>query len=299
MGRVLIGISSWADRGLVESGYYPADVRTPAERLRHYSREFPIAEIDASYHRFVTQKLLALWLDNTPPVFVFDIKAFSLFTQHPTAVASLPKAVREQYPALAGHKGNLYPHHLPPGALDDLWRGFARTAEVIKEAGKLGVVLFQFPPWFNPGRESLDYLEECRRRLPDLPLAVEFRAASWFAGERLEETLGFLRQRGLALVCVDEPQGCRSCLPPVAAVTGPPGLVRFHGRNAELWEKRGAGPEEKYGYLYRDEELEEWLPKVRQMAGQAAELHVIFKNKQADFPVRNARRFREMLGNSL
>ena len=295
MGHILIGISSWADRGLVESDYYPAEIKTPAGRLRYYSREFPIAEIDASYHRFVTQKLLAFWLDNTPSGFVFDIRAFSLFTQHPTPAASLPRAVREQYPSLAEHKGNLYPHHLPPEALDDLWRGFARTAGVIKEANKLGAVFFQFPPWFHPGRESFEYLEECCRRLPDLTLAVEFRAASWFAAEHLEETLDFMRRRGMALVCVDEPQGCRSCLPPVAEVTAPLGLVRFHGRNREDWERKGAGTEEKFNYLYSDGELEEWLPKVRLMAEQAPELHVIFKNKHADFTVRNARRFREML----
>jgi uncharacterized protein YecE (DUF72 family) len=295
MGRILVGISAWADRGLVESGYYPADVRTPAGHLHYYSREFPVAEIDATYHRFATQKLLALWLENTPPGFTFDFKAFSLFTQHPTPFLSLPRAVREQYPALGEHKGNLYPHHFPPEVLDDLWQGFVRTAMVIKEERKLGAVLFQFPPWFHPGRESFEYLEECCRRLPDLALAVEFRAASWFDEDHLEKTLGFLRERGITVVCVDEPQGFRSSLPPVAEVTAPLGLVRFHGRNRETWESRDAGPDERYSYLYDEEELKEWLPKVRRMAAATGELHVIFKNKHADFPVRNARQFREML----
>jgi uncharacterized protein YecE (DUF72 family) len=295
MGRILVGISSWADRGLVESGYYPTAVKTPAERLRYYSAEFAVAEIDATYHRFATRKLLTLWLENTPPGFTFDIKTFSLFTQHPTPFASLPRALREQFPSLGEHKGNLYPHHLPSEALEDLWEGFVRTAEAIKTSGKLGAVLFQFPPWFHPGRESFDYLAECCRRLPDLPLAVEFRAASWFGAEHLEETLVFLREHGITVVCVDEPQGFSSSLPPFAGATAPLGLLRFHGRNRENWESREAGPDERYNYLYGEEELKEWLPKVRYMAGETDELHVIFKNKHADFPVRNARRFREML----
>jgi uncharacterized protein YecE (DUF72 family) len=299
MGRILVGISSWADRGLVESGYYPATVKTPAARLRHYSAEFPLAEIDASYHRFPTQKLLDFWLENTPPGFTFDVKAFSLFTQHPTPFGALPRAFRDRFPALGGHKGNLYPHHLPPEAFDDLWQGFVRTARVIKEARKLGAILFQFPPWFHPGAESFEYLAECCRRLPELPLAVEFRAASWFDEEHLAKTLGFLRERAITVVCVDEPQGFRSSLPPIAEVTAPAGMVRFHGRNRETWENRAAGPDERFSYLYNDAELEEWLPRVRQMAGQTAVLHVIFKNKHADYPVRNARRFKEMLGISI
>jgi len=296
MGRILVGVSAWADRGLVESGYYPAGVKTPADRLRHYSGEFPVAEIDASYHRFPTQKLLSLWLDNTPPGFTFNIKAFSLFTQHPTPFLSLPRAFRERFPSLGEHKGNLYPHHLPVEALDDLWQGFVRTAEVIRKESKLGAILFQFPPWFHPGQESFDYLAECRRRLADLPLAIEFRAASWFGEGHLAETLGFLREHGLTVVCVDEPQDCRSCLPPMAEVTAPLGMVRFHGRNRENWERRDAGPDERFSYFYNDEELKEWLLKVRKMADLADELHVIFKNKHADYPIRNARRFREMLG---
>jgi uncharacterized protein YecE (DUF72 family) len=296
MNKILVGISAWADRGLVASGYYPAGVSTPADHLRYYSREFPVAEIDATYHRFATQKLLAFWLDNTPPGFVFNVKAFSLFTQHPTPFASLPRAFRERFPALGEHKGNLYPHHFPDEAIDDLWDGFIRTAGAFREVGKLGAVLFQFPPWFHPGRESFDYLEECCRRLPGLPLAVEFRATAWFDAEHLGGTLDFLRGLGISVVCVDEPQGFRSSLPPVAEVTAPLGLVRFHGRNRDNWERRDTGPDERYSYLYSDDELEEWLPGVRAMAEKTEALHVVFKNKHADYPVRNARRFKEMLG---
>lgn len=296
MGRILIGISSWADGGLVESGFYPDGVKTPADRLRYYSQSFLVAEIDASYHYFPTRRNLELWLENTPSGFTFDIKAFSLFTGHPTPFASLPRSIRDNYAQLAEHKGNLYPHHLPAAAIDDLWQGFAQTAQTIETAGKLGAVLFQFPPWFHPGRESFDYLKECRERLPQFRLAMEFRAGAWLDGEKLETTLRFLREHKLTLVCVDEPQGFKTSLPPVAEVTTPLGFIRFHGRNSENWESHDITAEEKFRYLYDEKELEEWLPKIRHMADMTADLHIIFKNKYADFPVRNARQLERMLG---
>lgn len=259
MGRILIGISAWSDRSLIASGFY-AEAKTPAERLRYYSQNFPIAEIDTSYHYFPTQRNLDLWLENTPDGFTFDIKAFSLFTGHPTPLTSLPRAFRDKYTQLSEHKGNFYPHHLPPEALDDLWQGFAWTAQVIDSAGKLGTVLFQFPPWFHPGQQSFDYLAECRKRLPQFSLAVEFRSVSWLNEANRESTLSVVREHKLTLVCVDEPQGFKTSLPPIAEVTSPLGFIRFHGRNSENWERKGTAADEKFRYLYTKNELNEWVP---------------------------------------
>jgi uncharacterized protein YecE (DUF72 family) len=126
--------------------------------------------------------------------------------------------------------------------------------------------------------------------------AVEFRVGAWLSGENLEATLRFLREHGLSLVCVDEPQGFKSSLPTVTEVTADTGFIRFHGRNRENWERKGISPDEKYGYLYSESELREWVPGIRKMAERAAALHVIFKNKHSDFPVRNAQQLRQMLG---
>ena len=296
MGRILVGISAWSDRSLVESGFYPAGVKTPGDRLRYYGHEFPIAEIDSSYHFFPTRRNLELWLENTPQGFTFDVKAFSLFTLHPTPFGSLPRGIRDSLGHLAEHKGNLYPHHLPAEALDALWQGFARPLEAIRSAGKLGVVLFQFPPWFHPSPENLEYIGRCRDRLASYRLAVEFRVGAWLDDGHREDTLRFLREHGLTLVCVDEPQGFRSSVAPVAGVTAPLAFIRFHGRNGENWEKKGIPADERYSYLYDEKELEEWVPRIAAMAEKSAELHVIFKNKHGDYPVRNARQLRRMLG---
>ena len=296
MAQILIGTSSWADRSLVKSGlFYPPEVQTAAERLRYYAGKFPIAEIDSSYHYFPTRQNLSLWLENTPPGFVFDIRAFSLFTGHPTPVRALPRSIREEHAELADHKGNIYLHHLPEDVADRLWGIFASYSEDMESAGKLGVILFQFPPWFHVSGENFDYLAACRERFPKRQLAIEFRTAGWLLKDNLKKTLAFLRKHELALVCVDEPQGLKTSVPPVAEVTSSVGMVRFHGRNVESWEKTGIPVEERFNYLYAEKELRAWVPKVRKMVEQAGKVHVIFKNKFRDYSVRNAREFTEML----
>jgi uncharacterized protein YecE (DUF72 family) len=272
----------------VESGlFYPPEVKSLAARLRYYSEKFPIAEIDSSYHYFPTRQNMNSWLKNSPPGFTFDIRTFSLFTGHPTPPGSLPKSIREEHEELADHKGRLYPHHFSEDVADQLWEIFSSYARTISEAGKLGVILFQFPPWFHISRENFDYLLACRDRLPGYKLAIEFRTADWLSGDNLHETLAFLRQHCLALVCVDEPQVLQTSVPPVAEVTSSIGMVRFHGRNAENWERKGILTQERFNYLYSKEELKPWVADIQRMAEQANKVHVIFKNKWRNYPVRN------------
>ncbi len=294
MGRIMVGISSWAEPELVRSGFYPAEVTTPEARLRYYATRLNLAEIDSSYHYFPTQRNLKLWLDNTPDGFTFNVKAFSLFTQHPTPFSSLPRTIREKYASQIKAKGNVYLHHLPDAAVVELWSILIRTIESFRQEGKLGAVLFQLPPWFHPEPKNFDYLSSCREKLSLYQMAVEFRVGSWLDKYR-EETLKFLRAHEIALVCVDEPQGFKSSVPPVAEVTSPLAIVRFHGRNKENWERKGIPATEKFDYLYHEDELKEWVPRIHTMTEASKELHVIFKNKHIDFPIQNAIQMKELL----
>jgi uncharacterized protein YecE (DUF72 family) len=140
LSHIKIGISSWSDAAFVKSGFYPSEVKTADERLAYYAARFPVAEIDSTYHFFATSQNLQLWLENTPAGFTFDVRAFSLFTGHPTPFAALPKAFREKYGDALGAKPVLYLHHLSPEAVDDLWEGFARTAAAFRAAGKLAAL---------------------------------------------------------------------------------------------------------------------------------------------------------------
>jgi len=294
--RILVGTCSWADKTLVDSGWYPATAKTPEDRLRFYAEQFPIVEVDATYYGLPSERNAALWVDRTPDDFVFDIKSYALFTHHPAALRSLPKDLREALPSARQEKRNLYYRDAPPGVRDELWARFNSALLPLDSAGKLGTVLFQFPPWFLPGRDSSDYILEAKERLGQYTIAVEFRNNLWLSERNQERTLKLLADNAIPYVCVDEPQGFRSSVPPVVAATAPVALVRMHGRNHETWEKKGIGAAERFDYLYSEEELEEWLPRVRQLAEGAREVHVLMNNCHNDFAVRNARQLADRLG---
>jgi uncharacterized protein YecE (DUF72 family) len=296
MANILVGISSWSDRSLIESGFYPEDVKTPAERLRFYSQNFPVAEIDSIYHHFPARRVIDLWLNSTPDGFKFDVKAFSLFTQHPTPYESLPRPVKDEYGSRITTRGNVYWHHLPPQATEWMWQVFIGTIEAFNHAGKFGTIVFQFPPWFHPNEENFEYLIHIRKKLSPYRIAVEFRFESWFDETNCKNTLRFLKEQNISLVCVDEPQGFRSSIPTVPEVTTDLGFIRFHGRNSETWEKKGIAGEARFRYLYKQRELKEWLSRIRSMAARTKELHIIFKNKYSDYPVKNARQLIKILG---
>jgi uncharacterized protein YecE (DUF72 family) len=296
MGRILVGISAWADPELIESRFYPPQVKTPQDRLNFYASNFPVVEMDSSYHFMPTQRNLAAWIAATPAGFVFDVKAFSLLTQHPTPLSSLPVDFREKAQKSRPKEGNLYSHNLPEEMVEAIWERFAQAVLPLYQAGKMGIISFQFPPWFHPKPENYDYLSICKKKLPRYPLAVEFRTGSWLSEENRAQTLRFLRENSLSLVSVDEPQGLKSSVSAVAEVTASPGVVRFHGRNQENWERKDIPVSEKYNYLYSEDELNEWVPRIRRMADESLEVYVIFKNKHFDYAVRNARQMQSLLG---
>jgi uncharacterized protein YecE (DUF72 family) len=281
---------------LIQSGrFYPGWARSAEGRLQYYASEFPVVEVDSSYYALPSERVSTLWVTRTGDGFIFDIKAFRLFTQHPTPHTALPKDVREALPSELREKRNIYQRDMPAELADELWTRFERALLPLDSAGKLGVVLFQFPPWFYPGNEQREYILSCQERLPQYRIAVEFRHNSWVNEKNKERTLDFLRDNDLPYVCVDQPQGFKSSLPPIAEVTSDISLVRFHGRNSEMWEKRGASVAERFNYLYSEEELQEWVPRIRELASTTRQLHVLFNNCYQDKAVGNASQVRLML----
>ncbi|MGH2718142.1 MAG: DUF72 domain-containing protein [Actinomycetota bacterium] len=297
MGQVLIGTASWTDKTLVESGaFYPPQARNPEDRLRFYAGQFPVVEVDSTYYFPPTERNAALWAERTPVHFVFDVKAYSLLTKHPTRKASLAEDLRSQVPEEHLAKPFLYASHLPTPVVDEVWERFRQALMPLHSAGKLGAVHFQFPEWFLPGAENRTYLLDCVARLPDYQVAVEFRNAAWMNERNQERTLSFLREHAIPYTSVDMPQGFRSSLPPVAAATSPElAYVRFHGRNTANWEGSHESATPRFAYLYRQDELEAWAPKIRELASQSREVHVLMNNCYRDYAVTNARQLSSLL----
>jgi uncharacterized protein YecE (DUF72 family) len=289
--NILVGTSSWTDKSLIDSGrFYPPSITTPEARLRYYASQFPIVEIDSSYYGIPTEANARLWVERTPPGFVFNIKAYRLFTRHQTPLASLAKDIRA---ALGPRdKANLYDEDVPDEIALELWRQFRAVLEVLRAAGKLGAVHFQFAPWVAFHPKSFDYLEYCRAMLAGFTMAVEFRNKTWFDGDRhTTRTLAFERENGLVNVVVDEPQGIVNTIPAVWKVTHPAlALVRMHGRNRDTWNKRGlTTSSQRFNYDYDEGELREVAGNVTVLARKAERVHVLFNTNYRDQGQRAAR----------
>ncbi|HEX2069616.1 MAG TPA: DUF72 domain-containing protein, partial [Actinomycetota bacterium] len=238
MPSVLVGISSWTEPTLIkEGGFYPKNAKTAEDRLKFYASQFPIVEVDSTYYYPPSERNSVLWIERTPKDFTFNIKAYSLLTHHPTKIDSLYQEIREALPKELTEKRNVYMEKIPSEVADEVWERFRSALMPLHSAGKLGAVLLQFPQWFIIGRASKDYIVECKERLPDYRVAVEFRHKSWMTERNREETLSFLEEHDLPYVAVDMPQGFDSSLPPIAVATSKElAMVRFHGRKAETWE---------------------------------------------------------------
>jgi uncharacterized protein YecE (DUF72 family) len=297
MAKIRVGTASWTDPTLISSGrFFPDSARSAEARLQYYASQFNIVEVDSSYYALPNERNSYLWAERTPNDFMFDLKAFRIFTHHPTPVNSFPKNIRNELTPELQEKANLYYRDLPVELTDKLWQMFESALLPLDTVGKLGVVLFQFPPWFYPGNEQREYILSCKQKLPQYRLAVEFRHNSWLNIKNMDRTLTFLRDSDLAFVCVDEPQGFKSSVPPVTEITSDIGLIRFHGRNAETWEKKGIGPAERFNYLYTEEELRPWANRITEISQQTREMHVLFNNCYEDKAVVNARQMCFMLG---
>lgn len=85
-------------------------------------------------------------------------------------------------------------------------------------------------------------------------------------------------------------------MPPVARSTGDLAYVRLHGRNAKDWWNSPEG--ERYLYDYSEEELREWIPKIRELLKEAGRAVVFFNNCHLGHAVKNAKLLQKMLEES-
>lgn len=286
---ILVGTASWTDKTLIESGlFYPPECKSPEDRLRYYASRFPLVELDSSYYALPSRENAARWAERTPPGFVMNVKAFRTLTTHQTPVKALPRDLQPR--VVPGARGNVYLRDMPGEVVDELWRRFLVALQPLADAGRLGALHFQFPPWFVAKREHYTYLDQVRERLSDYTVAIEFRHRSWFTPESTDAVLEFLRARRLVHVVVDEPQGAANSIPTVWASTNPDlALVRLHGRNQATWNIKGAtAASDRFDYDYAQAELESLATPIEALAKGVRTTHVLFNNNREDQGQRNA-----------
>jgi uncharacterized protein YecE (DUF72 family) len=292
--RIACGTTSWADRGLVQAGtFYPKKSMSARERLAYYASRFPLAEIATTYRFPPTPDLCAQWVERTPDGFTFDIRAWSLLSGAPTLPDSLWPDLQGKVKASQRDTRRLYSSHLPPDVLDECWDRFLHALRPLREAGRLGAVIFQYPGWFSPRPDTWDELATLAGRTAGHRCAVELRNRKWLEGDSCETTLEWLEGLDLAFVCVDGPaEGPRS-LPLVSAATADTAIVRFVGRR-QVGDEPWSSP-----YRYSETELSSWVPRLTALARSSAEVHVLMDNCWGSDAVDNALEMSRLLRRSL
>jgi uncharacterized protein YecE (DUF72 family) len=301
-GRIVVGTSSWADPGFIKEWYPP---RLPAgQRLGWYAERFEAVELNASFYAVPERDTVRRWVEVTPDGFTFDVKLHRLLSRHSAGLDSLPPSLRER--ARTTPRGRVV---LDEGLEQALVGELLDAIEPLETAGKLGALLLQTTPAFKPRKEAENAADDvpAANRLVELEpliaaiaprkLALELRNRHWVEGEQLSGTLAWCSEHDVAFVCVDAPPGDHfSIMPAVDAVTRDDlAYVRLHGRDTHGY-LTGKSVAERFGWVYGEEELEEVAGRVRNLAEQAAEVHVLFNNNRDDDAPSAARRFRALLG---
>jgi len=265
---ITIGLTGWGDHDSLYGN-------TPArDKLKDYSSYFPVVEVDASFYAIQPVKNAERWVADTPSSFQFIVKAYQGMTGHQ----------RGEIPFQDKH---------------EMFNAYRESLKPYQEAGKLAMVLFQFPPWFDCKRENVHYLRWCRKEMGEIPCALEFRHQSWFQAGMKEKTLQFMEKEKWVHSICDEPQAGSGSIPTVLETTTKDQvLVRFHGRNVAGWNKKTGDNwrEVRYLYRYNEKELKEWAVRVKQLEQKVNNVFVLFNNNSGGDAADNAQEMIELLG---
>jgi uncharacterized protein YecE (DUF72 family) len=270
---IRIGTCSWADDAL--SKYWYPEGTPPKERLPYYAERYSTVEVDSTYYRVPTEQMVRGWTDRTPKDFVMHVKAFGLMTRHPVKLEQVPPELREGLPVDDRGRVDRPSRELRAAVFQE----FLGSLAPLRDAGKLGGILFQMPPYVVWKPSSLDYLEWANDQLGDDQMLFEPRHRSWFEDDARDELLRWLEERKIGWVVVDAPKVDAKNVPEtLVATTTPTAYVRFHGRNAGTWNVRGGSAAQRFDHLYGEDELREWVPPLRELSNQSEEAYAFFNN---------------------
>jgi uncharacterized protein YecE (DUF72 family) len=292
--KIRVGTCSWTERTLIAShDFYPHGVTSAEERLRFYASRFDTVEVDSTYYAIPALRTTGQWAERTPAGFIFNVKAYGALTGHAIDPRTLTKPLRELLPTADRERRTVYLKE--PEILRAVADAFVTSLEPLRAAGKLGLLVFQYPPWFWYKPEDLDYILTCKELMGELPIAVEFRNGSWLSDNHRETVFAFLRDNGITYVTADEPQaGPEASVPFLPEATTGVAYLRLHGRNRETWSKKGLDTAARFDYLYSGEELHGLAAAARELSHKARMVFVLFNNCHLGYAIMNAREMQEL-----
>jgi len=263
------------------------------ERLAWYAQHFELVEVNSTFYSVPESRMAERWCAATPDDFTFDVKLHQLFSFHSTPAKMLPPDLQKR--AETDAKGKV---KSTAELQEALLKIFLRSMSIIRDAGKLGVLLLQLSPAFSPRKHQLNELEPLIEMLSDHDLAIEFRNRNWAVGDQLESTIDFVREHHAIFVNVDAPASDHFTVMPsdLDEVTNPKiAYLRLHGRNAKAYIT-GKTVAARFDYDYKGEEIAEIVDRSKKLSKEARDVHVIFNNNNLDYAPRSALRLRKALG---
>jgi uncharacterized protein YecE (DUF72 family) len=274
--RLYVGTSGWSypkGQGTWDGTFYPSRL-ADKDKLTFYAQYFDTVEINSSFYRPPNQYAARAWASKVPDDFRFTVKLWQKFT-HP-----------KMFEQATGQKSFVS---------EEDFGVFAEGVNPLAEAGKLGVLLAQFPTSFRPDASTLDYLDDLIRRLraASFPLAVELRHREWTESEGTSAIRALMEEQDVAWVMIDEPRFKTSIRH--VPLTSDLGYFRFHGRNYQNWWRHGEA-EDRYNYLYTPQEQKEIAEDVREVASHTRETYAFYNNHYGAKAVVNALQLQMALG---
>ncbi len=244
-GRVLVGTAGWSYADWA-GRVYPEPKPRGFDPLSFLARHLDCIEVNSTFYRVPTRRTVEGWARRVAglPGFLFTAKVHESFT----------------------HGGG-------PDAGPAEARAFLDALAPLRDAGRLGALLLQFPWSLRDGGEARARIARLCESFREVPLVVEVRHAS-FGAPGAE---AFLAALGAGVADVDMPAS-PSNLPPRGRALGPVGYVRLHGRNAAAWFDREAGRDRRYDYLYSAAEVDTVADRARAVARGAPLTFVVTNN---------------------
>lgn len=263
---ITIGLTGWGDHPLLGT--------SRKTKLEDYASHFPFVEMDTSFYAIPSEKNIRSWISKTPDTFQFIPKAYQAMTQHKNWI--------EEFSSEAS-----------------LFKAFISRFEPMLEQNRVKAFLFQFPPYFGCNQENLAYLKNIRSWMKDIPIAIEFRDASWYSQRNKESTLYFLKEHQFIHTIVDQPQTPNNSVPLTPVSTNSHlTLLRLHGKNFHGWQGTNVKNwrAERTLYEYSEEELQQFAKIAQQLENESEEVAVIFNNNSGGHAAKNAKELQNILG---
>jgi len=257
MGTIKIGTSGFSFNDW-KGAFYPEKL-PKSSWFSYYIQYFPVSEINSTYYSIPSRRVFENLNINSPDDFEFIVKLNKESTHVRKRSAEAITALND-------------------------------VVTPIVESRKLKGFLAQFPYAYKNTGDNRRHLVQVKENCKEVPLFVEFRNYSW----NQPAVFDFLKEQGILYCCVDEPR-LRGLIPPQEITTGGIGYVRFHGRNSETWWDSSKG--DRYDYLYKTEELSDWLQRIREISRKTSKTYLFFNNCHAGHAVKNAKMMAELLKN--